>query len=221
MKRALSSIGLLVLVLLWPGAGSSQRASDAKAETLVWEYMKNELRQGRRENGYWKRVWRTRMPRTAKSLKLGPPFTYFSLGDSQIERFIGSGDLLQSATMESIRFSVFDGAKLIGTVEVHDREGDWAWASAHNPATSADSLATTFQDLGSGVSLVGANHLGAFLVFTRADGERRVYFMYRSERFNHRDQLDADETMSYADAMNILVPAARELLSKRRPQQGN
>jgi hypothetical protein len=166
--------------------------------------------------------WKTKMPSSMASLFLGDPYARYRLPDDQVERFIESGDLIQSATMLSVSFPVFDRGSLIGAVQVEDRSGEWAWYGTSNPAGSADSLAISFQKLGSDVSLVGADHLGAYLVYTpKSATERRLYFLYESDRARFRSELDANGTMSYASAMEALQLVAKELLAKRQSQQDN
>jgi len=197
---------------MWPAWGVHRE--------VVWEYLKSELDCGHREKNYWSRHWQSKMPSSRSSFFLGTPYPYYRLPDDQIERFIESGDLLQSATMFSVSFPIYNRGNLIGTVAVRDREGEWAWYRTGLSAGSADTLAIAFQKQGCDVSLVGADHLGDFLVCTPHDGaEKRVYFMYEYERRRYRNELDARGTMSYPRAMEILQPVARKILVKRQSGQ--
>lgn len=217
MNRTILSMILTVLVLLVSGVGTSQRTPDVQAEEVVWQYLQNELERGRNEKDYWAKRWRTPLPSSMASLSLGSPYARYRLPDDQIERFVESQDLLQSATMVSVSFPVFDGGNLIGAVQVQDRAGEWAWYSTANPAGSSDSLAIAFQQKGSTISLVGADHLGAFLVFTPLGGsEPRIYPMQIDIRSFLQSALDANGTMAYSGAMAALRPVAMERLNYRK-----
>lgn len=212
---------LVISLLLIANIGRSQGAADAQAEEVVWQYLNNEMERGRTESGYWEWKWRSPLPASDTSITLGKPYARDRLPDAEIESFIATGDLLQSATIHWVCFPVSNGGTLIGTVWVWSRDGRWVWYGSGSPAGSADSLAIAFQQKGSDASLVGADHLGAFLIIAPQNGaEKRVYPLYKSMRSLLQKQLDPMGTLSYSSAMEALRPIAQARVD-RQIRQGD
>lgn len=203
-----------------PSTAVSQRLPNGDGEKVVWQHLTNELQRGREEKDYWLRHWRTPMPESIEGITLGKPYPRYRLADNDVRLFVDSGDLLKSANLLMFSYPVMDRGKLIGTVQIQERSGAWAWYSTHHPAGSADSLAISFQDKASSVTLVGADHLGAFLIYTPSNGaETRVYPLQSDVRSYLGNKLDPNGTLSYSAAMQALLPVAIERVERqKRPE---
>lgn len=213
---------IILLFLVFPDGYKADEELRTQRQ-VVWEYLKSDLADGRAEKGYSSSRWRTNVPSSTTTLFIGAPFARYRLPGDQVDRFIETGDLLKSAELLSVSFPIYDRGRLVASVELQDRAGEWTWYRTSNPAGSADSLAVAFQrKLGSDVSFIGADHFGAFVVYTSRKGaERRLYFLYQGDQTRFQSELDSNGTMSYASAMEALLPIAKEWLAERRTTQDN
>jgi len=208
----------LVAVLASAQVAAAADSRRKKPEAAVWGYLDIQFEKASMDPTYWKKRWNLETNPRRNELHLGRPFSDYCLGAEDLEFFVRSGDLLGSAFLVYVSYPVFCRNQLIGTIQVAENDGQWAFVSRHLVGSPVDSLVVALVAHGDSVATLGGQGIGAFVLITRLGAsEMRVRSLTRNALLvPHADE---QGTVSYRLACEVLRPAAEEWLSQQRQRE--